>query len=99
VIEGDIGEHLPDGALRLEAGDVLLLYTDGYTEAKLGARRIGIEVLSDRFAALCARSLPSAALVAGLLNSVDQAMRPDDVTLVALRCVSGANLHILEQEY
>jgi len=85
VLDGNIVEYLQDDELRLEAGDVLLLYTDGYTEAKLGERLLGTEELTERYSDLCARALPSPELVAGLLDSLKQAVVPDDVTLVALR--------------
>lgn len=85
IQEGSIRELLPNEELRLEANDVLLLHTDGYTEARAGGRMIGTEKLADSFAKLCNNVASSAALLDGLLGFLKPAVVADDVTLVALR--------------
>ncbi len=85
VVENDISEVLQDSELRLELGDVLLLYTDGYTEAKVAGRQMETEGLAQILAELCRKEVPIEALIAGLLDSLGQAEVHDDVTLVALR--------------
>lgn len=85
VVSGKLDELLQDRELQLMEGDSLLLYTDGYTEATVAGRLIGSDYLADRFMQLCGKELQSAALVAGLLESVDQAVIRDDVTLLVLQ--------------
>lgn len=69
MADGDVDEVLPDAELVLEAGDVLWLHTDGYTEAKVARRMLGSEELSQRFAARCGRGLPLGALIASSVPS------------------------------
>lgn len=88
VSDSDLGELLQDQELQLEPGDVLLLYTDGYTEAEVAGCRLETESLSRLFAELCRRALPSAALIERLLTALQPAVVQDDVTLVALRRLS-----------
>jgi sigma-B regulation protein RsbU (phosphoserine phosphatase) len=85
VSEEDISELLQDDELSLEAEDVLLLYTDGYTEAKVAGRMFGVAGLAHVFTELCRNQLPCAALITGLLEALKPATVQDDVTLVALR--------------
>ncbi len=85
VVEGDISELLQDNELRLEVGDVLLLYTDGYTEATVAEQYLETAGLAKSLAELCERGLPTSALLAGLLAPLKQAKICDDITLVALR--------------
>jgi serine phosphatase RsbU (regulator of sigma subunit) len=85
VSEEDISELLQDDELSLEAEDVLLLYTDGYTEAKVAGRLLGVAGLAHVFTELCRKQLPCAALITGLLEALKPATVQDDVTLVALR--------------
>ncbi len=76
-----------EGQLDLHAGDVLVLYSDGVTEAgidhgeEFGEERL-IEVLRDQ------REQPAPALVQRIVDAVADfsgAARSDDVTVVALR--------------
>jgi len=85
VVEGALSELLEDNELELSEGDALLLYTDGYTEAKLAGRLLGTKALAERFTALCERAQPSAAVIEGLLDAINPAKVEDDVTLVVLR--------------
>jgi len=77
--------HLHDVQFRLLPGDMLVLYTDGITEARSGKVFYGDEKL----AALVARSFDSAdALTSAILCEVleYQAGRPhDDIVVVAIR--------------
>jgi sigma-B regulation protein RsbU (phosphoserine phosphatase) len=77
--------HLYDVQFRLLPGDMLVLYTDGITEARRGKAFYGDE----RLAALVARSFPSAeALTSAILSEVleFQTGRPrDDIVVVAIR--------------
>jgi len=91
MVAGDVRELLQDAVLELEAGDVLLLYTDGYTEAKEAGRLLGSEELSKRFEELCRHGQQSAALIQGLVASLKPAVVQDDVTLVALRRLHGTH--------
>jgi sigma-B regulation protein RsbU (phosphoserine phosphatase) len=77
--------HLYDVQFRLRPGDMLVLYTDGITEARRGKAFYGDE----RLAALVARSFPSAeALTSAILGEVleFQTGRPrDDIVVVTIR--------------
>lgn len=85
VLDGDITELLADNTLRLEANDVLLLFTDGYTEARVEGRLLESKGLVKLFEESCAKAQTSAALIVALLSSLRQAVISDDVTLVVLR--------------
>lgn len=79
-------DSIPSGAFRLEPGDVLLLYTDGVTEARhpeLGL--FGVERVCDALGEVA--DLPAAHIVEHLLARVDAwtPRRRDDLTLVVLR--------------
>lgn len=73
--------------LRLSPGDTLLLYTDGWTEAATASGEYGV----GRAAAALARTarLPLAELLGACRDDMesflDEAERPDDLTLVAVR--------------
>ena len=90
IADGNISEMLQDDELQLETGDTLLLYTDGYIEAKMDGRLLGSKELARRFAELGKKALPSAALIEHLLDELGPAVVGDDVTLVALRRLDGA---------
>jgi sigma-B regulation protein RsbU (phosphoserine phosphatase) len=88
IADGNISEFLQDAELTLEPGDMLLLYTDGYTEAAIGGRPMETEHLVSNFAELARQSLPPNAVIEGLLGALKDAVVHDDVTLVALRRMS-----------
>jgi sigma-B regulation protein RsbU (phosphoserine phosphatase) len=76
-----------EGALTLDQGDQLLLYSDGVTEAMNAEQReFGVGRLAEAFAESAATQ-PSD-LVGGLLEAVDLfargAQQSDDITLLAL---------------
>ena len=86
IAKGVPREAVPNGSFRLAQGDVLLLYTDGITEAQshtgdlFGVERV---CLSLREAA----AMPVADILEHVLSAVDTWMsrRRDDSTLVVLR--------------
>jgi sigma-B regulation protein RsbU (phosphoserine phosphatase) len=84
----DVRKHTVDSELRLELGDVVLLYTDGVTEARSAqGQQFGLE----RLTALLENSgdLPMDALVERLYRAVAAHAKEldDDVTLLAFRYV------------
>jgi serine phosphatase RsbU (regulator of sigma subunit) len=74
-------EEFPEGSVRLEPGDVLVIYSDGLTEAQpdlLGSR--------SRLAAHMAGAADAAGIVDRLVELATAAgPLPDDLTIVALR--------------
>lgn len=82
---GDITEYLQNEELHLNTGDMLLLYTDGYTEAKISEQIIETKFLAESYLALAQKDLSCQELLDGLLKALDGARVVDDVTLVALR--------------
>jgi len=76
--------------LRLAAGETLLVYTDGFTEAMVGDEEFGV----GRAAAALRRAsrLPAGELLAACRREVDAFLagtpRGDDLTLLALRRVA-----------
>jgi len=82
----DVKKHTVDSTLTLEPGDIVLLYTDGVTEARAaGGEQFGLERLS----ALLENSadLPMAALVERIYGAVLAHAKEldDDITLLAFR--------------
>jgi phosphoserine phosphatase RsbU/P len=79
-------EAVPGHSLRLEPGDVLLLYTDGVTEARnREAGPFGVERVCDSLLAVA--ELPVQDILETILARVDSwtSRRRDDLTLVVLR--------------
>jgi serine phosphatase RsbU (regulator of sigma subunit) len=77
-----------EGTMSLSAGDVLLLFTDGVTEAINGSGAMFSDArLHESFASSAA--MPAAAMVEGLVGRVNRfvagAPQEDDITLLALR--------------
>jgi stage II sporulation SpoE-like protein len=82
----DVRKHTIDSELKLERGDIVLLYTDGVTEARsAGGEQFGL----DRVRALLENSsdLPMQALIDRVYQAVVTHAREldDDVTLLAFR--------------
>lgn len=78
--------------VKLEAGDMLLLYTDGFSEARRADEEYGV----DRIANLLRQSAgccPAEVIGACLrdLNAFTDGPRFDDVTLLAIRCAGGVH--------
>ncbi|HYV36281.1 MAG TPA: SpoIIE family protein phosphatase [Gemmataceae bacterium] len=87
---GDL--HLTDARLTLNPGDMLVFYTDGYTEAREPAKRqmFGLERLSKVVAGFTA-DMPLATCAAKAKTAIDQftasSELQDDLTLLLLRRV------------
>jgi len=86
----DIGDYLFDTTIPVEEGDVILLFTDGLTEAADASGVMFGERNLERALARHAHLSP-AAIVASILVEVRQhlAEQKDDITLVALKRVDG----------
>jgi len=90
----DITPFLRDATLRLAAGDVLLLHTDGLTEARHEGRMLGLETLERALvdtleagatSASGAQETPTAkAIIEGILERLPLSVFDDDITLVAV---------------
>jgi hypothetical protein len=82
----DVRKHTLDSELELAPGDIVLLYTDGVTEARA---KNGEQFGLDRLTTLLENSsdLPIAALIDRVYQAVDQhaEVLDDDVTLLAFR--------------
>ncbi len=85
VVDEDLSDFLQEEELFLHESDVLLLYTDGYTETTLNGRMMGTEGLAQRFEELCTQGCSTTALLDKLLFALKEAELHDDVTLVALQ--------------
>jgi phosphoserine phosphatase RsbU/P len=82
----DIGDYLVDTTILIEEGDVVLLFTDGVTEAANAAGvMFGEENLGEALSKYA--GLDPAAIVASILGEVQRHMaeQKDDITLVALK--------------
>jgi predicted ATPase/serine phosphatase RsbU (regulator of sigma subunit) len=83
----DIAPLLRDETLQLTNGDIVLLYTDGITEAMVGGRRFGTDGLAAAFSQLAANGHTSDAILKGLMQNVEGTPQQDDVTMMAVRYV------------
>jgi hypothetical protein len=87
----DVRKHTVDSELQLDEGDIVLLYTDGVTEARAtGGQQFGLE----RLTALLENSadLPVEAVIERIYEAVSAHAREldDDVTLLAFRYLGPA---------
>jgi phosphoserine phosphatase RsbU/P len=86
----DIGDYLVDTSVAIEEGDVVLLFTDGVTEA---ANTAGVMFGEEHLCEALSKHahLDPAAIVAGILADVRRHMarQNDDITLVALKRVTS----------
>ena len=83
----DAGERYPTATIQLAVGDVLLVYTDGFSEARApGGAFLGADGLS---AVLATTKGPAADVMAAVLSAVETftaaAAPGDDRTLLAIR--------------
>ncbi|WP_437785534.1 AAA family ATPase [Sorangium sp. So ce1097] len=85
-IEDDITSLLQDDVIELDAGDAVLLYTDGITES-VGAdgRMLETRGLVERFHALAAQGMSPGAIVKGLVGPLAGQPLRDDVTVMVVR--------------
>lgn len=80
----DISPFLVDAKLALAPRDVLLLYTDGLTEARVGGSMLGVEALIEGLKA-AAPGRDARAIIEMMLKNLGTTTFDDDVTLVAIR--------------
>jgi hypothetical protein len=86
----DVSRHTVDSPLELELGDIVLLYTDGVTEARAsGGEQFGLERLSELLRT--SHDLPVPAIIERIYQAVvlHAATLDDDVTLLAFRYVGA----------
>lgn len=86
----EIGDLLQDDTLRVEPNDVVLLITDGLTEARQNGGMLGIDALSRMFDRVAASTDDTRAIVQGLLRELEGYERADDVTMVVARRTAEA---------
>lgn len=83
------GMPYEEGEAPFEPGDVLVMYSDGITEAEHGGDMYGDERLRERVPRLVARDLDARGIAEGVLEDVRAFTRDhleaDDVTLVVVR--------------
>jgi sigma-B regulation protein RsbU (phosphoserine phosphatase) len=82
----DIGDVTADSSLDLGDGDILLLYTDGVTEARdANGRQFDLDRLTDVLVASNAQ--PCSRIVADVVAAVRSWMKEqsDDISVMALR--------------
>lgn len=90
ITKGVSRESVPNGSFRLAPGDVLLLYTDGVTEAQSHTGGLfGVERVCQSLREVAA--LPAADILEHVLARIEAWMsrRRDDLTLVVLRYQGG----------
>jgi sigma-B regulation protein RsbU (phosphoserine phosphatase) len=80
----DIAPLLEDETFELGVGDIILLFTDGISEAMIGGKRLGTDGLASLFERLASSSDDGAVLLKGIM-SVMEGPANDDVTLMAIR--------------
>ncbi|HEY7374178.1 MAG TPA: AAA family ATPase [Polyangia bacterium] len=83
----DIRPLLRDDTLELASGDIVLLFTDGITEAMVGGKRFGTDGLAAAFSRLAAGGSDSGGILKGIMKSVEGVVPQDDVTMMAVRYV------------
>ena len=83
----DIRPLLRDDTVELASGDIVLLFTDGITEAMVGGKRFGTDGLAAAFSELAATGHDSDSILKGIMENIDGAAQQDDVTLMAVRYV------------
>jgi predicted ATPase/serine phosphatase RsbU (regulator of sigma subunit) len=86
----DIAPLLRDDTLELTRGDIVLLYTDGITEAMVGGRRFGTDGLAAAFSQLAANGHGGDAILKGIMQNVEGTIQQDDVTMMAVRYLPQA---------
>jgi predicted ATPase/serine phosphatase RsbU (regulator of sigma subunit) len=81
----DITPLLRDDTLELFSGDIVLLFTDGITEAMVDGRRFGTDGLAAAFNVLAAAGQDSGSILKGIMKNVEGSAPQDDVTMMAVR--------------
>jgi serine phosphatase RsbU (regulator of sigma subunit) len=80
----DIAPLLRDDTLELASGDIVLLFTDGITEAMIGGRRLGTDGLAAVFRKLAEDGSDNGGILRGIMQTMEGAPQ-DDVTMMAVR--------------
>jgi serine phosphatase RsbU (regulator of sigma subunit) len=75
---------LCDDTLELSTGDIVLLYTDGITEATIRGKPLGTDGLASVFNRLAADGCDNNGILAGIMQNMEGAAA-DDVTMLAVR--------------
>jgi predicted ATPase/serine phosphatase RsbU (regulator of sigma subunit) len=83
----DIGPLLRDDTMELGNGDIVLLFTDGITEAMVGGQRFGTNGLAAAFGELASSGQDSGSILKGIMRNVEGSVQQDDVTMMAVRYV------------
>jgi phosphoserine phosphatase RsbU/P len=87
-LEQDITPFIAQAELRLDSGDVVVLYTDGVTEAENAARELyGLERLCEQIRRHCqgsARDIREA-IIDDVRHHIDQHIVYDDITLLIMK--------------
>jgi serine phosphatase RsbU (regulator of sigma subunit) len=87
----ELGDLEQEQQLRLSEGDIVLLYTDGVTEARdVNGRMFGVGRLKEELARV--HRLPAAAICRHLLSKVKDFMslQHDDISLLVARYCGGS---------
>jgi predicted ATPase/serine phosphatase RsbU (regulator of sigma subunit) len=85
----DIAPMLRDETLELSEGDIVLLFTDGITEAVVSGQRLGTEGLASIFSKLAADGHDNGSILRGIMQTMP-ATPQDDVTMMAVRYLPQA---------
>ena len=85
----DIAPMLRDDTLELGHGDIVLLFTDGITEAMVGGRRLGTDGLASAFSKLAADGCDNGGILRGIMQTMEGEPQ-DDVTMMAVRYLPQA---------
>jgi serine phosphatase RsbU (regulator of sigma subunit) len=80
----DISSLMSDETLELASGDIVLLFTDGLTEAVIGEDRLGTDGLAATFERVAAAGADNALILKALMGTLTEPAN-DDVTLMAVR--------------
>jgi serine phosphatase RsbU (regulator of sigma subunit) len=80
----DIAPLLRDDTLELASGDIVLLFTDGITEAMIGGRRLGTDGLAAVFHKLAENGSDNGGILRGIMQTMEGTPQ-DDVTMMAVR--------------
>jgi predicted ATPase/serine phosphatase RsbU (regulator of sigma subunit) len=85
----DIAPMLRDDTLELAHGDIVLLFTDGITEATIGGRRLGTDGLASVFHKLAINGSDNGGILRGIMQTMEGTQQ-DDVTMMAVRYLPEA---------
>jgi two-component system chemotaxis sensor kinase CheA len=81
----DISDLLDDDAFEMADGDILLLYTDGLTEAAVGEEMLGTDGLATAFRQLASANIEPCEIVKQIMTQIGGSTLKDDATILAAR--------------